>query len=39
MPSTKVASSLTKVDDADYNYVRSMYKTIGVDSFSKFVGD
>ena len=30
---------LSTVNDADYNYVRSMYKTIGVDSFSKFVGD
>lgn len=30
---------LSKVNDKDYDYVRSMYKTIGVDSFSKFVGD
>ena len=30
---------LTNVDDKDYDYVRSMYKTIGVDSFSSFVGD
>ena len=30
---------LTDVKDTDYDYVRSMYKTIGVDSFSKFVGD
>lgn len=30
---------LTKVADGDYDYVRSMYKTIGVDSFTAFVGD
>jgi len=30
---------LTNVEDADYDYVRSMYQTIGVDSFSNFVGD
>ncbi len=30
---------LSKVSDTDYDYVRSMYKTIGVNSFSKFVGD
>lgn len=30
---------LTEVNDADYDYVRSMYQTIGVDSFSGFVGD
>lgn len=30
---------LTKVADSDYDYVRSMYKTIGVDSFTAFVGD
>ena len=29
---------LTEVDDADYNYVRDMYKTIGVDT-SSFVGE
>ncbi|MBL3704664.1 PhnD/SsuA/transferrin family substrate-binding protein [Sulfitobacter sp. BDSS02] len=29
---------LTKVNDADYNYVREMYKTIGVDT-SAFVGE
>ncbi|MEO0750767.1 MAG: phosphonate-binding protein, partial [Pseudomonadota bacterium] len=29
---------LTEVDDADYDYVRDMYKTIGVDT-SSFVGD
>lgn len=29
---------LTKVDDSDYDYVREMYKTIGVDT-SSFVGD
>jgi phosphonate transport system substrate-binding protein len=30
---------LGSVDDADYDYVRSMYSTIGVDGFSCFVGD
>lgn len=30
---------LSSVDDSDYDYVRSMYKTIGVDSFKAFVGD
>ena len=30
---------LDKVNDADYDYVRSMYKTIGVDSFNSFVGN
>ncbi len=30
---------LKAVDDSDYDYVRSMYRTIGVDSFSAFVGD
>ncbi|MEL7466570.1 MAG: PhnD/SsuA/transferrin family substrate-binding protein [Pseudomonadota bacterium] len=30
---------LTGIDDADYDYVRSMYSTIGVDTFSAFVGD
>ncbi|MEO1491995.1 MAG: phosphate/phosphite/phosphonate ABC transporter substrate-binding protein [Pseudomonadota bacterium] len=29
---------LTEIDDADYDYVRSMYKTIGVDT-KGFVGD
>jgi phosphonate transport system substrate-binding protein len=29
---------LTEIDDADYDYVRSMYKTIGVDT-NAFVGD
>ena len=29
---------LTEVDDADYDYVRDMYKTIGVDT-SSFVGE
>lgn len=29
---------LTEIDDADYDYVRSMYKTIGVDT-KAFVGD
>ena len=30
---------LKAVEDGDYNYVRSMYETIGVGTFSKFVGD
>ncbi|MEL6288593.1 MAG: PhnD/SsuA/transferrin family substrate-binding protein [Pseudomonadota bacterium] len=30
---------LTNIDDADYNYVRSMYETIGIGDFSNFVGD
>ena len=30
---------LSTVDDKDYNYVRSMYQTIGVKGFSEFVGD
>ncbi|MEO0680251.1 MAG: PhnD/SsuA/transferrin family substrate-binding protein [Pseudomonadota bacterium] len=30
---------LTSIDDADYDYVRDMYRTIGVDTFSAFVGD
>jgi len=30
---------LTSIQDGDYNYVRSMYQTIGVDSFNQFVGD
>ncbi|MEM9145478.1 MAG: PhnD/SsuA/transferrin family substrate-binding protein [Pseudomonadota bacterium] len=30
---------LTSIDDADYDYVRAMYRTIGVDRFSAFVGD
>jgi len=30
---------LTNIDDKDYDYVRSMYQTIGVNSFSNFVGD
>jgi phosphonate transport system substrate-binding protein len=30
---------LPKVEDADYEYVRAMYRTIGVDSFDAFVGD
>lgn len=30
---------ITTVDDADYDYVRDMYRTIGVDSFDAFVGD
>lgn len=28
-----------RVVDADYDYVRSMYRTIGVDGFGEFVGD
>lgn len=30
---------LTTVDDSDYDYVRDMYRTIGVESFGAFVGD
>ncbi len=30
---------LATVNDADYDYVRSMYRTIGVESFGQFVGD
>jgi phosphonate transport system substrate-binding protein len=30
---------LGSVDDADYDYVREMYRTIGVDGFGAFVGD
>lgn len=30
---------LTEVKDADYDYVRYMYKTIGIDSFKSFVGN
>ncbi|MEQ1943664.1 PhnD/SsuA/transferrin family substrate-binding protein [Mesorhizobium sp. VNQ89] len=30
---------ITTVKDADYDYVRDMYRTIGVDSFNAFVGD
>ena len=30
---------LSSIDDADYDYVRSMYKTIGIDTLSQFVGD
>lgn len=30
---------LATVDDSDYDYVRSMYKTIGVDGFKTFVGN
>ncbi len=30
---------LSSVDDSDYDYVRSMYKTIGIDGFKAFVGD
>lgn len=30
---------LASVNDADYDYVRSMYKTIGVERFTSFVGD
>lgn len=30
---------LPKVTDKDYEYVRSMYRTIGVSAFDKFVGD
>ncbi len=30
---------ITTVKDADYDYVRDMYRTIGVDTFNAFVGD
>ncbi len=30
---------LKTVNDADYDYVRSMYRTIGINSFDAFVGD
>lgn len=30
---------LATVDDSDYDYVRSMYETIGVDGFKTFVGN
>ncbi len=30
---------LKGVNDADYDYVRAMYRTIGVDTFAAFVGD
>lgn len=30
---------LASIKDADYNYVRSMYNTIGVTAFDKFVGE
>ncbi|HHD74807.1 MAG TPA: phosphonate ABC transporter substrate-binding protein, partial [Nitratifractor sp.] len=30
---------IANVKDSDYNYVRSMYKTIGYPEFSSFVGD
>ena len=30
---------LTEVKDSDYDYVRSMYNTIGVDTFSNFIGN
>ncbi len=30
---------ITAIDDADYDYVRAMYRTIGVESFNAFVGD
>lgn len=30
---------LSTVEDKDYNYVRSMYSTIGVDKFNSFVGN
>ncbi len=28
---------LTTIEDSDYNYVRSMYRTIGVDTFNDFI--
>jgi phosphonate transport system substrate-binding protein len=30
---------LTEIEDADYDYVRSMYRAIGVDTFTEFVGE
>lgn len=30
---------LTGVKDSDYDYVRAMYKTIGIEKFSKFPGE
>lgn len=30
---------LATIEDKDYNYVRSMYSTIGVDKFNSFVGN
>lgn len=30
---------LAEIDDADYNYVRMMYKTIGYPEYADFVGD
>lgn len=30
---------LAKIEDGDYNYVRSMYETIGVKGFNEFVGN
>jgi phosphonate transport system substrate-binding protein len=32
-------AELTIVDDSDYDVVRSMYRSIGVDDFTEFVGD
>ncbi|MFZ4656330.1 MAG: phosphate/phosphite/phosphonate ABC transporter substrate-binding protein [Caldilineaceae bacterium] len=34
-----VGGGLTEVTDADYDYVRSMYKAVGVDDFNEFIGD
>lgn len=30
---------LTEVNDSDYDYVRSMYRTIGFPAYSEFIGD
>ena len=30
---------LSEVNDADYDYVRSMYRTIGIDTFGQFLGE
>ena len=30
---------LASIKDSDYDYVRDMYRTIGVNTFAKFVGD
>ena len=30
---------LTGIEDSDFDYVRDMYKTIGIDTVTDFVGD
>jgi len=32
-------AKLVNVTDADYDTVRSMYRAVGVDDFSRFLGD